>query len=185
MLMKAIVLPGVYERISITSTIHESPGIRVRAFLFLNDLEMQLILFVGIPGSGKSTFYKERFFNSHMRLGLDLLNTRNKEQRFLDLAFSLQQRVVIDNTNVLKEERIKYIAQAKENRYEVIGYYFESIQPDCIQRNENRIGRDKIERVGVMAKFKQLQPPSLDEGFDTLYFVQIEGDQFVVESMVP
>lgn len=144
---------------------------------------MQLILFVGIPGSGKSTFYNERFFNSHMRLSLDLLNTRNKERRFLDLAFSLQQRIVIDNTNVLKEERSRYIAQAMENRYEVTGYYFESIVKDCLQRNENRIGNDKIEPVGVLAKFKQLQPPSLDEGFNALYFVKIDENKFIVKSI--
>lgn len=146
---------------------------------------MQLILFVGIPASGKSTFYRERFFNTHMRLSLDLLNTRNKEQRFLDFAFSLQQRVVIDNTNVTKDERRKYISKAKENGYEVSGYYFESILPNCLQRNEERIGKDKIERVGVIAKFKQLQQPSLDEGFDTLYFVKIEGNQFIVKPIVP
>src|SRR5687768_14107448 len=103
---------------------------------------MQLILFIGIPGCGKSTFYKERFSNSHMRLSLDLFNTRNKEERFLDLAFSLQQRMVIDNTNILKDERKQYITRAKENRYEVIGYYFDSILPDCIGRNENRIGKE-------------------------------------------
>ena len=142
-------------------------------------------MFVGIPGCGKSTFYKEQFFSSHLRLSLDLLNTRNKEQRFLNLALSLQQRVVIDNTNVLREERNKYITQAKEKRYEVIGYYFESILSDCLQRNEKRIGKDRIENVGVIAKFKQLQPPSFDEGFDKLYFVKIEGDQFNVKSIVP
>ncbi|HEY8935120.1 MAG TPA: AAA family ATPase [Cyclobacteriaceae bacterium] len=146
---------------------------------------MQLIMFVGIPGCGKSTFYKERFFNSHLRLSLDLLNTRNKEQRFLSQALSLQQRVVVDNTNVLREERSKYITQAKQNRYEVIGYYFESILSDCLQRNEKRIGKDRIENVGVIAKFKQLQPPVLDEGFDKLYYVKIEGDQFNVKSIVP
>jgi predicted kinase len=146
---------------------------------------MQLIVFIGIPGSGKSTFYKERFFNSHIRVSLDLLNTRNKEQRFLELAFSLQQRMVVDNTNVMKVERSKYITQAKENRYEVIGYYFESVLSDCLQRNENRVGKDKIERVGVAAKSKELQPPSLDEGFDKLYFVKIEADQFIVKTIVP
>jgi predicted kinase len=140
-------------------------------------------MFIGVPGCGKSTFYKEQFFNSHLRLSLDLLNTRNKEQSFLNLALSLQQRVVIDNTNVLREERNKYITQAKEKRYEVIGYYFESILSDCLQRNEKRIGKDRIENVGVIAKFKQLQPPSLDEGFDRLYFVKIEGDQFNVKSI--
>ncbi|HYF68767.1 MAG TPA: ATP-binding protein [Ohtaekwangia sp.] len=146
---------------------------------------MQLVIFVGIPGCGKSTFYKEQFFSSHLRLSLDLLNTRNKEQRFLNLALSLQQQVVIDNTNVLREERNKYIAQAKEKRYEVIGYYFESILSDCLQRNEKRIGKDRIANVGVIAKFKQLQAPSFDEGFDKIYFVKIEGDQFNIKSIVP
>lgn len=144
---------------------------------------MQLIMFIGIPGCGKSTFYKEQFFNSHLRLSLDLLNTRNKEQRFLNLALSLQQRVVIDNTNVLREERNRYFTQAKEKRYEVVGYYFESNLSDCLERNEKRSGKDRIEKVGVIAKFKQLQPPSYDEGFDKLYFVKIEGDQFNVKSI--
>ena len=107
-----------------------------------------------------------------------VLITRNKEQRFLNLALSLQQRVVIDNTNVLREERNKYITQAKEKRYEVVGYYFDSNLSDCLERNEKRSGKDRIKKVGVIAKFKQLQPPSFDEGFDKLYFVKIEGDQF-------
>jgi len=140
-------------------------------------------MFVGIPGCGKSTFYKEQFFNSHLRLSLDLLNTRNKEQRFLNLALSLQQRVVIDNTNVSREERNKYITQAKEKRYEVVGYYFDSNISDCLQRNEKRSGKDRIAKVGVIAKFKQLQPPSFDEGFDKLYFVKIDGDQFNVKTI--
>jgi predicted kinase len=148
-------------------------------------LKMQLILFIGIPGCGKSTFYKERFFNTHMRISMDLLNTRNKEQRFMDLAFSLQKRMVIDNTNVLKDERSRYIAQARTNRYEVIGYYFESILSECLARNENRTGRDKIGRVGAIAKFTQLQPTSFDEGFDELYFVRIEESQFIVKTIEP
>ncbi|MCB9352743.1 MAG: ATP-binding protein, partial [Lewinellaceae bacterium] len=32
---------------------------------------MEGILFIGIQASGKSTFYKERFFNSHLRISLD------------------------------------------------------------------------------------------------------------------
>ncbi|MEL6944740.1 MAG: ATP-binding protein, partial [Bacteroidota bacterium] len=36
---------------------------------------MQAILFIGIQASGKSTFYKERFFNTHVRISMDLLNT--------------------------------------------------------------------------------------------------------------
>jgi hypothetical protein len=33
---------------------------------------MEEIIFVGIQASGKSTFYKEKFFNSHLRISNDL-----------------------------------------------------------------------------------------------------------------
>jgi len=48
---------------------------------------MEGIIFIGIQASGKSTFYKERFFNTHVRISLDLLNTRNKENHFFDKCF--------------------------------------------------------------------------------------------------
>lgn len=34
---------------------------------------MHLILFTGVPGSGKSTFYQQHFFHSHLREGFDEL----------------------------------------------------------------------------------------------------------------
>jgi hypothetical protein len=80
-------------------------------------------------------------------------------------------------------ERRKYISQAKLNRYQVTGYYFESIVPDCLSRNQNRSGKDKIQKVGILAKFKQLQVPSFAEGFDELNFVKIEGDRFTVKQL--
>jgi predicted kinase len=137
-------------------------------------------MFVGIPASGKSTFYKERFFHSHMRVSLDLFNTRNKENNFLGLAFSLQQRIVIDNTNVSKVDRARYIEQAKANRYTVIGYYFESNLADCLERNERRPGKERIDRVGVIAKLKNLELPMLCEGFDELYTVRLEDNKFII-----
>ncbi|WP_254082810.1 AAA family ATPase [Dawidia cretensis] len=138
-------------------------------------------MFVGIPASGKSTFYKERFFHSHMRVSLDLFNTRNKENKFLKLAFLLHQRVVIDNTNVAKVDRAPYIGQARANRYTVIGYYFESNLADCLERNERRSRNEKINRVGVIAKLKNLEPPKLQEGFDELYAVQLGGSEFIIK----
>ena len=38
---------------------------------------MQLIIFVGLQSSGKSTFYLDKFIDSHIRLNLDMLKTRN------------------------------------------------------------------------------------------------------------
>lgn len=61
-----------------------------------------MIIFIGIPASGKSSLYKEFFFNSHIRISMDLLNTRNKEGKLLRYCFETQSKMVIDNTNVTK-----------------------------------------------------------------------------------
>lgn len=97
------------------------------------------------------------------------------------LAFALQQRLVLDNTNVTKSERSSYITQAKAVKYMVTGYYFESNLSACLLRNEKRLGKEKIENVGVISKYKALELPSYDEGFDDLYYVKIENDQFIIK----
>ena len=75
---------------------------------------MEAIIFTGLQGSGKSSFYKERFFTTHMRISLDLMRTRNRERQFLALCLETGQRFVIDNTNPTRQDRAKYIEAAKE-----------------------------------------------------------------------
>ena len=70
---------------------------------------MQSIIFFGIQASGKSTFYRERFFHSHVRLSLDLLRTRHRERQFLLTCVQTQARFVVDNTNPTVVERQRYI----------------------------------------------------------------------------
>ena len=41
---------------------------------------MEAILFIGIQASGKSTFFAERFFKTHVRINLDMLRTRHREE---------------------------------------------------------------------------------------------------------
>jgi predicted kinase len=69
---------------------------------------MEMILFIGMQASGKSTFYKERFFDSHVRISMDLLRTRNRERIFIQTCLSTQQRLVVDNTNPTRAERARY-----------------------------------------------------------------------------
>ena len=143
---------------------------------------MEMIIFTGIQASGKSTFYKERFFRTHMRISMDMLNTRNKEQKFLDLSFSLHQRVVVDNTNPAGIDRRRYIEQAKNNKYKVIGFYFQSKIEDAIKRNSNRVGKECIPEIGIRSTSRKLELPSFDEGFDELYYVEIDKQKFKVKN---
>lgn len=142
---------------------------------------MQAVIFIGIQATGKSTFCKTNFFNSHVRLSMDLLNTRNKENQFLETCLRTQARFVIDNTNPTLEEREKYIKLAKENKYEVIGYYFSSSVEEALKRNNLRMGKERVPEAGIKGCYKKLKIPAINEGFDKLYFVKVSNNKFIVE----
>ena len=75
---------------------------------------MEAVVFVGLQGAGKSTFYRERFFNTHVRLSLDMLKTRHRERRLLRACVEALQPFVVDNTNPSRAERQIYIQAAKD-----------------------------------------------------------------------
>jgi predicted kinase len=141
---------------------------------------MEAIIFTGIQATGKSTFYTERFLNSHVRISMDLLNTRNKEQVFLDICFAVHQAFVVDNTNPMRSERSRYIQQAKLHQYRVIGYYFRSDQKEVLERNKKRTGKERIPEAGIRGAYNRLELPSYDEGFDELYYVKLGDNKFIV-----
>lgn len=142
---------------------------------------MEAIIFCGIQATGKTTFFKKKFFNTHIRISLDLLNTRNKEQKFIETCFSIQQRYVVDNTNPTKEDRAKYILAAKANKFKVIGYYFKSGIEEALSRNNLRPGKENIPEIGIKGTFKKLEPPEFEEGFDELFFVEIANNDFIIK----
>jgi predicted kinase len=142
---------------------------------------MEAVIFIGIQGAGKSTFYKERFFDTHMRLNLDMLKTRHREQLLLKAFIEAKQSFVVDNTNVTREQRARYITAAKPARFKIIGYYFETVIEDAMKRNSVRSGKKRIPERGISATYKKLETPSLNEGFDLLYRVHIDSlNNFVV-----
>lgn len=140
---------------------------------------MEAVVLIGLQASGKSSFYKERFFSTHVRISLDLLRTRNRERQILSACLETQQPFVIDNTNPTREERAKYIDAARTAKYSVVGYYFRSSAEECLGRNRNRT--EPVPDVGIRSTAKKLELPSLKEGFDTLNYVQLTEAGFVVE----
>ncbi len=144
---------------------------------------MQAIIFTGIQASGKTTFYKEYFFNTHVRISLDLLKTRHREKLFLESCLRTQQRFVIENTNPTPAERQYYITQALAAGFEVIGYYFEVSLEDALIRNAERTGKQKIPERGLYGTQAKLQPPSWEEGYHQLYTVHLHNYRFTVEPL--
>ena len=142
---------------------------------------MQVVIFMGLPGSGKSSFYKERFFSTHVRISLDLMKTRHRERRFMELCLATDQRFVIDNTNPARLDRSKYIEAAKARRCSIIGYYFQSKIEDCLRRNASRLEAERVPEVAIFSAAKKFERPSLSEGFEQLFYVRLEDGRFVVE----
>lgn len=138
---------------------------------------MQLVVFCGIQATGKSTFYQQRFFHSHVRLSLDLLRTRHREQRLLQVCLETQMRCVVDNTNPTRAERATYLAPARAAGFGVVGYFFQSVAAEALVRNLQRPAERRIPDKGIRATRNRLEIPSRAEGFDQLYFVRLLGNQ--------
>ena len=136
---------------------------------------MQAVIFCGIQASGKTTFYRERFFATHVRISLDLLRTRTREDVFVGACIQTRQPFVVDNTNVTKAAREPYIARARMAGFRVIGYFFSTDPKEAFARNRKRPGKEAIPAAGVFGTYKKLVPPAYDEGFHELYKVELGG----------
>lgn len=137
---------------------------------------MEAVIFVGIQGSGKTTFYRERFFNTHVRISLDMLRTRHREQVLFRACLAARQPFVIDNTNPQPSDRARYVGEARAAGFRVVAYHFETSLQDAMRRNNQRSGKEKIPPVALAGTLKKLQAPTLEEGFDEVYTVTISGD---------
>jgi len=142
---------------------------------------MEAVILVGLQAAGKSTFYRQRFFNTHIRVNLDMLKTRHRERLLLHACIEMQQSFVVDNTNPTIQARAVYIGAAREAGFRIAGYYFPADVAECRQRNAARTGKARVPPQAISATHNQMQVPVYDEGFDMLYTVQIEPHgEFVV-----
>ena len=137
---------------------------------------MEAIIFIGIQASGKSSFYRETFFNTHLRINLDMLRTRHREEIFLKACIQSSQPFVSDNTNPLPADRLRYLVPAREAGFRLIAYFFDSPLQVAIERNSLRPPKQRVPAPAIAATFKKIQPPSSEEGFDEIFTVQIKPD---------
>lgn len=118
-----------------------------------------------------------------MHLSLDTLNTRNKEDRFLQTCFDVQQRFVIDNTNPAAKDREKYIKLVKAYHYKLVGYFFQCTYDEAWRRNALRSGKELIAEAGLRSTLKKLEPLRYREGFDELFTVCLATEGFVIKRL--
>ena len=134
---------------------------------------MEAIIFIGIQGAGKSSFYRQYFVDTHIRINLDMLKTRHREKIIFQACLEAKQRLVVDNTNPTIEDRSRYIQPAKAKDFRVLAYYFQSSLEECKVRNSQRPQKQVVPIAGLLSTHKKLVFPTFQEGFDDIYIVKI------------
>jgi predicted kinase len=130
----------------------------------------ELIIFVGLPAAGKSTYYRAHFAATHVHVSKDLMpNARRREdkQRMrIDEALSEGRSVVVDNTNPSPADRAPLIELGRRHGARIVALYFETDVKTSLTRNRLREGTARVPDVAIFATRKKLVPPAMDEGFD-------------------
>ena len=137
---------------------------------------MEAVLLVGVQGSGKTTFYKERFFDTHVRVSRDMLGTRHRQRLLIRACLEARQPFVVDDTNAARARRAEHIAAAKAAGFRVRGFFFRTSLADALRRNRERPAERVVPVAGVAGTYKRLESPRWEEGFDELYTVEIGSD---------
>lgn len=132
---------------------------------------MELAVFIGVQGAGKSTFHYQHFLNTHVRISLDLLRTRHREARFFALCLETQQRAVIDNTNPTRADRQRYLVPALAAKYRCVAYYFRCPVEVALLQNAGRLGKARVPDRAILSTAAKLEPPDWSEGFAEIFDV--------------
>src|SRR5215470_12042874 len=118
----------------------------------------ELVILIGLPGAGKSSFYRDRFAATHVHVSKDLMrNRRNRQTRQLAL-----------------------IDAARRRNAAVVGFVFTTSAPECSRQNRNRAGRERVPEVAIRAAAKRFEWPTPAEGFDRLERVRAAAGHFGV-----
>jgi predicted kinase len=144
-----------------------------------------VVLAIGLPGSGKTTWFKRRGVTP---LSSDMLRSilfdDITEQRYQGLVFStlrslLRARLIarmpwnyVDASNLAPHERRQWIKMAKGFGYEVHAVFFDVPVEVCLERNRKRERQVKEELIQRMAA--KLKPPSFEEGFAKITVVRVK-----------
>lgn len=138
---------------------------------------MQLVILVGLQGSGKSTFFRERFAATHAHVSKDNFRRNRRparrQRQLIAEAFAAGRSVVVDNTNPTASDRAELVELARAAGAEVVCYFFPPDLDASLRRNAGRTGAARVPDHAVRITASKLAAPTPADGFDRLFRVRL------------
>ena len=133
----------------------------------------EIVVLVGIPGSGKTTIARKSF-EKHTRVSLDALGTRSKELMEIRRALIAEESLVIDNTNSTRKARRRYVDLAIEFGVPVRAVYVKCPLSEALERNRSRFGKEFVPEKALKMYYGILEEPQEDEGFESVKVIETD-----------
>jgi predicted kinase len=133
---------------------------------------VEAVILCGIQAAGKTSFYRDRYLDTHVRISLDLHRTRHREALFLETCLRSGQRFVVDNTNPTADERRRYTVPALAAGFRLVACLVDVSADEALARNARRPAAQRIPVAGLLGTRKRLEPPAAAEGFDEVWLVR-------------
>ncbi len=140
-------------------------------------MDRELVIFVGLQASGKTSFYRRFLKPTHTLVSKDSLRSKRergkRQEALIRAAMSARQNVVVDNTNPTAEDRRPLIDLGNAYQYRLIAVYFDASIEECMARNALRVGRDGVPEVGLRVTSRLLVRPTFSEGYHAILRVHL------------
>ena len=149
----------------------------------------RIVLAIGLPGSGKSAWFKKQSIVPLSSDQLRIILADNQDEQgfqadvFRALRYLLEVRLdlnrpvtYIDATNLVREHRRDFIEIAQRRNCSIEALFFDVPLGVCLARNRNRprqVPEDVMQKMVA-----RLEPPTLEEGFSRVARIGKDGKVF-------